>query len=121
MTRYLDRLAEHLDQRTADLGAQVAAEPPRWAADLLGAVPDRDDAEARAEWERKAGAVAACRTLTGREDADGAEAAPSRPSTCSALRRSLGWWSITRRTATGGRRWVGPGRIGRSSSCPTAR
>ncbi|MFG1635419.1 MobF family relaxase [Pseudonocardia alni] len=77
MTRYLDRLAEHLDQRTADLGAEAAAEPPRWATELLGEVPDRDAAEARAEWERKAGAVAACRALTGREDTDVTEAGPA--------------------------------------------
>ncbi|RZT84902.1 hypothetical protein EV383_1760 [Pseudonocardia sediminis] len=77
MGRYLDRLAEHLDQRTADLGAATAAEPPRWAVDLLGQVPDRDDAEACAEWERKVGAVAACRALTGREDADDADTGPA--------------------------------------------
>ncbi|WP_307799066.1 MobF family relaxase [Pseudonocardia alni] len=77
MARYLDRLAVHLDQRTADLGAQTAAEPPRWATDLLGEVPDRDDAEARAEWERKAGAVAACRALTGRDDTDDADSGPA--------------------------------------------
>ncbi|WP_308816399.1 MobF family relaxase [Pseudonocardia alni] len=77
MGRYLDRLAEHLDQRTADLGAQTAAEPPRWATDLLGEVPARVAAEARAEWERKAGAVAACRALTGREDTDDAESGPA--------------------------------------------
>ena len=77
MARYLDRLAEHLDQRTADLGAEAATEPPRWAVDLLGEVPDRDDVEARAEWERKAGAVAVCRALTGREDSVDAEAGPT--------------------------------------------
>ncbi|GAA1399241.1 hypothetical protein GCM10009613_54600 [Pseudonocardia kongjuensis] len=77
MARYLDRLAEHLDRRTADLGAEAAAEPPRWAVDILGQVPDRDDAEARAEWERKAGAVAACRALTGHEDIDDAESGPA--------------------------------------------
>ncbi|ANY06375.1 hypothetical protein [Pseudonocardia sp. HH130630-07] len=67
------RIGRHtLDQRTADLGAAAADELPRWARDLLGDVPDEDQNEARAAWETKAGAVAVCRALTGRDATDSA-------------------------------------------------
>ncbi|MBW0101638.1 MobF family relaxase [Pseudonocardia sp. KRD291] len=73
-SRYLHDLADHGDRRTADLGAQTAAEPPRWATDLLGPVPDADsDPEARAQWERRAGDVAGAREFNGHDsptDAD---------------------------------------------------
>ena len=78
MARYLHRLAEHLDQRTTDLGARTAADPPRWATELLGQVPDQYDTDARAEWERKAGTIAACRALTGRHDDSTEKAADDR-------------------------------------------
>jgi hypothetical protein len=64
--RYLDQLAAAADERCAELGAATAADPPRWATDLLGPVPA--DGAGRAEWERKAGAVAGYRELTGRDE-----------------------------------------------------
>ncbi|MBW0101470.1 MobF family relaxase [Pseudonocardia sp. KRD291] len=67
ISRYLNELADQGDRRTAELGADAATEPPRWATDLLGPVPDADTAE-RTEWERKAGAVACAREFNGHDD-----------------------------------------------------
>jgi hypothetical protein len=64
------RLAHHADaadQRRRELGAAVAEQPPQWAREALGAVPD--DAIARAEWEHRAGWAAAYRELADHTDA----------------------------------------------------
>ncbi len=65
--RYLHGLAESADDRRRELGDQLAADPPQWAVEALGPVPE-DLAEAT-EWSRRAGAVAAHRELTGYDDA----------------------------------------------------
>ncbi len=57
--RYVEKLAEMADDRRRELGTQVAEEQPQWAVEALGPVPD--DVVARAEWEHKAGVVAAYR------------------------------------------------------------
>jgi len=58
--------ADAADDRRRELGAELAAEPPQWALDALGAVPA--DAVAAAEWETKAGHAAAYRELVGHGD-----------------------------------------------------
>jgi hypothetical protein len=48
----------------------LAAEPPVWAAELLGPVPDGStDPEGRAEWVERAGTIAAHREIAGLTDA----------------------------------------------------
>ncbi|SNR29156.1 conjugative relaxase domain-containing protein, TrwC/TraI family [Haloechinothrix alba] len=63
---YLDSLAAAADQRQRTLGEQVAENPPQWAIEALGPVPD-DPSEA-GDWVTRAGAVAAHRELTGHDD-----------------------------------------------------
>ncbi|MBB5840195.1 MobF family relaxase [Kribbella italica] len=65
---YLADLAREADQRTVELGEQVAAEGPQWAVEALGAVPAEGD-EARADWVRRAGQVEAHRDVMGHDDA----------------------------------------------------
>jgi hypothetical protein len=65
--------AHAADDRRAELGAQLAEQPPDWAVAALGPVPERGDdyqeqAAEREEWERKAGWAAAWRELTGHTD-----------------------------------------------------
>ena len=76
---YAGQIAGALDERQAVLGTRAAENPPEWAIERLGPVPD--DAAERLEWERRAGAVAMYRetygtpddrTLIGRPPADGA-------------------------------------------------
>ncbi|MGW4829635.1 MobF family relaxase [Amycolatopsis japonica] len=63
---YLRTLADTADQRRRELGNQLADEPPQWAIEAFGPVPD--DAVERYDWAGKAGLVAAHRELTGHED-----------------------------------------------------
>jgi hypothetical protein len=71
----LEALAAAADARRADLGAQLADNPPQWAREALGPVPD-DQAE-RGEWERKAGWAGAYRELADHtDDQDALGAAP---------------------------------------------
>ncbi|SFW50345.1 MobF family relaxase [Amycolatopsis australiensis] len=63
---YLRSLAETADARRNELGAQLAAEPPQWAIEAFGPVPER--ADERDAWVAKAGTVAAHRELTGHDD-----------------------------------------------------
>ncbi|MDN5852243.1 MAG: hypothetical protein L0K86_05220 [Actinomycetia bacterium] len=74
----LDRLADGADARRAELGAQLAAEPPQWAHESLGPVPDADrDSAGRATWEQRAGWAASFRELAAHTDeADPLGAAP---------------------------------------------
>jgi hypothetical protein len=65
---YLDTLAAAADQRTAELGAQAAAEPPAWTVEAFGPVPD--DGPAREDWRRRVGVVAAYRELRGQDHDD---------------------------------------------------
>lgn len=52
-------LAGMLDERRAELGAACAAEPPRWAVELIGQVPEAG--EQREEWQARAGRIAVYR------------------------------------------------------------
>lgn len=60
---WLDTHAQAADQRRQELGTHMAQSVPQWAREALGPVPD--DPALRAEWERKAGYVAAYREFTG--------------------------------------------------------
>jgi len=74
-SRYLGALAEKADRRAEQLGAELADSAPAWLTTSLGAVPT--DSEARAEWERRAGLVAAYREMRGNDDpVDALGAAP---------------------------------------------
>lgn len=64
---YLDSLAQAADQRQQELGKQAAADPPQWAIEALGPIPE-NPTEA-GDWIERAGAVAAHRELTGHDDA----------------------------------------------------
>jgi conjugative relaxase-like TrwC/TraI family protein len=66
--RHLDDLAAVADSRRNQLTATVVAEPPAWAIQELGPVPD--DPTERIDWAKRAGAVAAHRELTGHDDPD---------------------------------------------------
>jgi hypothetical protein len=68
---YLAALAAAADERADALGAQTAAERPAWALDTLG--PPPETVNERAEWQHKAGIIAAYRELRDHND-DGAEA-----------------------------------------------
>jgi conjugative relaxase-like TrwC/TraI family protein len=70
----LSYLAGTADERRHELGQRAVAEPPAWALEALGEVPD--DARGRAEWEHRAGWVAAYRELAGYEGADPLGPAP---------------------------------------------
>ena len=76
----LGRLADGADARRAELGAQLAAEPPQWAHEALGPPPDADaDPTGRADWEQRAGWAASFRELADHTDeADPLGAAPPR-------------------------------------------
>jgi hypothetical protein len=96
--RYLHELAALMDQRTIDLGERAAADPPGWALEHLGPVPE--DPLQRHEWAVRAGTAAAYRERHGRtdpRDAIGREpAAPEARADWSAARAALG---IPRRQA----------------------
>jgi hypothetical protein len=69
---YLAELCGLLDQRAADLGAQLAGQSddgtePAWTASTLGSVPADDGA--RADWISRAGRVASHREATGWDSA----------------------------------------------------
>ncbi len=65
----LAELARAADERRAELGARLAAAPPQWAREALGAVPDPAvDPVGRAEWESKAGWAGSYRELVGHTD-----------------------------------------------------
>ena len=63
---YLTELADVADARREQLGHQAAADAPQWALEALGPVPDDD--RQRAQWQQRAGVVAAHRELTGHDD-----------------------------------------------------
>jgi len=66
MTTYLQCLADRLDDRRHELGADAAEATPGWALDTLGPVPD--DPMERAEWELRAGWAAAQREIADVDD-----------------------------------------------------
>ncbi|WP_075333723.1 MobF family relaxase [Pseudonocardia sp. Ae717_Ps2] len=63
---YLRVLAEATEQRAAQLGADAAAEPPRWAVDAFGEPPA--DHQARQRWQSAVGQIAAYREVRGHDD-----------------------------------------------------
>jgi conjugative relaxase-like TrwC/TraI family protein len=68
---WLHDRAEAADTRRRELGAEIAAQAPRWALDALGPVPggpDAGDVVARQEWEHRAGWAAAYREMIGHTD-----------------------------------------------------
>ncbi|MDQ4115751.1 MAG: AAA family ATPase, partial [Actinomycetota bacterium] len=77
--QFLHERADAADTRRHELGAELAADPPRWALDALGPVPDgAADPLARQDWEQRAGWAGAHRELadhTG-DEADPLGAAP---------------------------------------------
>ncbi|MDN5749687.1 MAG: AAA family ATPase, partial [Pseudonocardia sp.] len=74
---YLGDLARAADERTDQLGRDIAAEPPTWATEALGPVPTADDA--RADWACRAGIVAGYRELRGQTDPTDALGRPPAP------------------------------------------
>lgn len=96
---YLAALGEQADTRRRELGTQVAEQPPQWAVEALGPVPD--DVVDRAEWEHRAGAVAAYRETTGWDHAS--EAIGTSPGLSSTERRAgwhAAWQALGRPEAT---------------------
>lgn len=63
---HLEAIRERIADRERALGGEVAQEPPAWAVQALGDVPQ--DAVERLEWEARAGRVAAYREATGWSD-----------------------------------------------------
>lgn len=91
----LARGAAAADDRRRELGAQAAVEPPQWAVESLGAVPQ--DAVAKLDWEHRAGTVAAWRELSGHADpadALGAAAPAGQPEHYAAWRAA--WTALGR-------------------------
>jgi hypothetical protein len=74
----LAALAAAADTRRDELGAQLAADPPQWAREALGPVPDATtDPAGRAVWEARAGWAGSYRELVDHtDDADPLGAAP---------------------------------------------
>jgi hypothetical protein len=61
--------ARMLDARQAELGRQVAAQPPEWALNAWGVPPAAQESAARrADWEKQAGIVASYREAAGITD-----------------------------------------------------
>nr|WP_255426060.1 MobF family relaxase [Pseudonocardia sp. C8] len=88
---YLERLGDRAVERQQVLGAEIAAEPPQWAHDRLPAIPDAEAApEQRADWERRAGLIAAYREYRGVPDHQSSlgEAPPAQQPFAYALWRS---------------------------------
>jgi conjugative relaxase-like TrwC/TraI family protein len=65
--QFLGEIARRWDKRIAQLGERAAATPPQWAVDQLGPVPEQE--QQRAEWEQRAGRIAAYREQAGISDA----------------------------------------------------
>lgn len=63
---YLSNLAEEADERSRELGGQVAEARPRWATEALGQPPA--DPMERLDWEDRAGRVAAYREMNRHDD-----------------------------------------------------
>ncbi|WP_328304473.1 MobF family relaxase [Actinomycetospora sp. NBC_00405] len=98
--RYLASLADAADRSSAELGDQLAAEPPAWLTKALGPVPEALDE--REQWQNRATAVAAWRDLSGHtddEDALGPAPGPGKVEAYAAYRsawRALGRPEIDR-------------------------
>jgi hypothetical protein len=75
--RFITALTTAADTRRAELGAQAAEQPPKWAVAAFGSPPT--DPEARQVWEHKAGIVAAHRELSGHTDPHTTIGLPPKP------------------------------------------
>jgi hypothetical protein len=78
--RYMAEVAAAMDDRQRRIGEHAARERPLWATQALGQVPD--GAQARAEWEARAGRLGAYREMFGWDhsgEAIGPEPAPTSP------------------------------------------
>jgi hypothetical protein len=78
--RFMAEIAAAMDDRQRRLGEHAAREAPLWATQALGQVPG--EPEARAEWEHKAGQLAAYREMFGWDhpgEAIGPEPGPAFP------------------------------------------
>ncbi|MFF1399331.1 MobF family relaxase [Streptomyces sp. NPDC058287] len=64
--KFVDEWAAEMDQRVERLGQRIAEEPPAWAIERLGPVPE--DPIARADWELRAGRVERYREAHGHDD-----------------------------------------------------
>ena len=64
--QWLEGRADAADARRHELGARTAEDPPAWALEALGPVPD--DVLEREEWETKAGWAQAYREMAGHDD-----------------------------------------------------
>ncbi|HEY2203332.1 MAG TPA: TrwC relaxase, partial [Pseudonocardia sp.] len=63
---YLQEIAAAADARRDELGAHLVTDPPRWALDAFGPVPD--DPTAQLDWQTRAGIVAGHRELSDHDD-----------------------------------------------------
>jgi conjugative relaxase-like TrwC/TraI family protein len=63
---WLERCAADADARRPELGSELGADPPQWAVEQLGAVPE--DAVERLEWEDRAAVAASWRELSAQTD-----------------------------------------------------
>jgi len=78
--QYMAEVAAAMDDRQRRIGEHAAREAPLWATQALGQVPD--GAEARAEWEARAGRLGAYREMFGWDhpgEAIDPEPAPTSP------------------------------------------
>lgn len=74
---WLEKRADAADERRRELGGRIAQDPPVWALEALGAVPE--DPLERVEWEQKAGWAQAYREMAQHEsETDPLGAAPPR-------------------------------------------
>jgi hypothetical protein len=87
--QHLDELSEAAAGRRRQLGAEAAGAPEDWALEALGAVPD--DLIARAEWEHRAGIVAAYREAHPSDHEDGVVIGPA-PGTSTPEKRAA-WYA----------------------------
>lgn len=86
-------LTRMMDAKQTELGAQLAAAPPRWALDTIGPVPT--DEQQLAEWKRRAGLAGAYRHVYGIPEHQTSIGAP--PASSDVLRRV--WWEDAARAA----------------------
>lgn len=73
---WLERCAAAADERRVELGTELGEDPPQWAVEQLGPVPD--DAVERLEWEDRASMAASWREMSAHVDpVDAVGPAPS--------------------------------------------
>jgi conjugative relaxase-like TrwC/TraI family protein len=106
----LTRPAEAADRRRRELGAAAADDPPQWAAEALGRVPENP--VGRLDWEHRAGTVAAWRELSGHvdpADALGPAPRPGKPEHYASWRAA--WHALGRPEADRADAELSPGQL----------